>query len=159
YRGEEGFAALAAAPFRESLRVLQLRMCTLITDACIRSLCSGPPWKNLAHLDLTPNPISPEAAISLVEHPNCAQLVSLGLTLEDRPHVLVKHLARSRAASRLRGLHLNCPLTPGAVKALIASPQLDDLEGLQLGGKVSDADRDRLREHFGPRFGRGSPFP
>jgi hypothetical protein len=148
--GEKGTAALAAAPFRESLRVLTLKGRNLLTDSGLRLLCKGGPWKNLAHLDLTGNPISPEEALALVEHPNFARLVSLVLTVADRPHVFVENLARSRAAARLRHLNLDCRLTSAAVKALISSPHLDGLEGLSV-GKTSDADRERLEEHFGPR--------
>jgi uncharacterized protein (TIGR02996 family) len=156
--GEEGAAALATAPFRETLRVLILKSRNHINDAGVRHLCSGSPWKNLAHLDLTGNPISPEEALTLVEHPNLARLVSLELTIEDRPHVFVKNLARSRAAARFRYLHLDCRLTASAVKALIASPHLDGLEGLTT-GNVSDADRERLDAHFGPRRRAHYLFP
>jgi uncharacterized protein (TIGR02996 family) len=146
---EGGFDPLIDSPLPDSLRLLMLN--ASVSDDAIRRLCDGPPWPHLAHLVLGGSkPVSPATALELLEHPNFARVVSLALPFVEPAHVFVKQLAASPAAARLRSLQLPFRLTPGAVKALLASPHLDGLDALMV--SASQADLERLRGRFGERL-------
>jgi uncharacterized protein (TIGR02996 family) len=121
---DDGFTDLVDSPLPGTLRFVSLAH-NWISEAGITLLLNGPPWPHLAHLDLTGiSCLAPATALALVEHPNFARVVSLGLPSVDRSHVFVKRLAASPAAARLRSLHLRFRLTSGATKAIAESSHL-----------------------------------
>jgi hypothetical protein len=158
--GDDGVKALTGAPFREHLRILNLRNLNCLTDRAVRILCNGPPWPQLSHLDVSSHPLSPKTALALFEHPNFGRLVSLGLSIQNRADVFIKGLGKSSAAVRLRALRLDCQLTPEAVKALVEAPHLEGLDALQV-NEQSREEQDNLQplqDRFGPRLRRDPLF-
>jgi hypothetical protein len=121
--GDEGAAALAAAPWLANLRVLHLSQCE-IGPAGAHALASTHHFANLHTLGLGHNPIGDQGARSLAGSPHLAGL----------------HFLRLR----------NCGIGSTGAKALAASAHLAEIEQLELrDNPIRAAGLRELKARFG----------
>jgi uncharacterized protein (TIGR02996 family) len=105
-QGDSGAMSVVKSPHMANLRFLSLCRCE-ITDRTVRALAASPFMARLEEIDLSLNPMSPTA---------------------------IGALAASEHLGNLRYLRFEQPMDIAAFRRLMASPVVQNLEGLAIGG-------------------------